>query len=196
MAVRDLSCIKQFRNGLVQTIKNANIANIGSSVYSSKVSKVWNSDEAVVIVSIPNVTFNDGRTSPRFYTASCEVYVDIFARGYLCDEDNALDVDDEEEMVDFLDNTAKAICEAIEPCQKSVGPLNGLVKRFVLKGFTNNVSEKSETDRAAMRITFGCEFAFNIAIGGSALSEFEKAKNTLKNGVDGQPMEFVTNLRP
>ena len=100
------------------------------------------------------------------------------------------------EVADFLDDTAKAVVEALQPIERRVGPYNGLVKRFVLKSWANNLSEKGETERGSMRITFEAVFSVTVTYGGPA-DDFLKAENTLSMGSGaGNKIEFDTNVRP
>jgi len=189
---RNLDCIKVFRNSLVQFLKDSSISGVGQNVYAARIERAWPEEEAFIVVGIPSVKFTDGRTSPRFYSANADVYVDIFASAFgnlIPTRGNA------DSMADFLNDTAKTVCELVEPCKNSKGPFNGSVKRCVLKSFTNNLSEQ-DMIRGAMRIVFGIEFAVCVNTSSPA-DEFLKAENTVKMGDgDGNKQVFVTNVRP
>ena len=176
------------------SIKAANIDGIGDNVYSSRMESAWPEESAFAAVYVTSVSFDDGRTNPRFYKANATVYVDVYSRSYLNSEGG--NVDGMSEVADFLDDTAKAVVEALQPIERRVGPYNGLVKRFVLKSWANNLSEKGETERGSMRITFEADFAVTVTYGGPA-DDFLKAKNTLSMGSgSGNKIEFDTNVRP
>lgn len=174
------------------SIKAADIDGIGDNVYSSRMESAWPEESAYAVVYVPSVSFDDGRTNPRFYKANAIVYVDVYSRSYLNSEGG--DVDGMSEVADFLDDTAKAVVEALQPIERREGPYNGLVKRFVLKSWANNLSEKGEAERGSMRITFEADFAVTVTYGGPA-DEFLKAENTLSMG-DGlkDKVDFDTDL--
>ena len=176
------------------SIKAADIDGIDDNVYSSRMESAWPEEESFVVVYVPSVSYDDGRSNPRFYKAKATVYVDVYSRSYLNSEGG--NVDGMSEVADFLDDTAKAVVEALQPIERRVGPYNGLIKRFVLKSWANNLSEKGETERGSMRITFEAEFAVTVTYGGPA-DEFLKAENTLSMGSgSGNKIEFDTNVRP
>lgn len=194
MNERTLECVKDLRSSVVASIKAANIDGIGDNVYSSRMESAWPEESAFAAVYVPSVSFDDGRTNPRFYKANATVYVDVYSRSYLNSEGG--DIDGMSEVADFLDDTAKAVVEALQPIERRVGPYNGLVKRFVLKSWANNLSEKGETERGSMRITFEAVFSVTVTYGGPA-DDFLKAENALSMGSgSGNKIEFDTNVRP
>ena len=180
MSVRTLACIKEFRNNVVGSLIAANITGIGANVASSRTERAWPEEEAFICVYLPSVNFDDKRTSPRFYVAEGQLFVDVYARAYV-NGDGVNSPDSSGEVNDFLDDTVKAVVEALSPIEKREGPYNGLVKRFVLKSMDNNLSQKGETERGSVRITFGVEFTACVTYGGPA-DLFCTAKNTLKMG--------------
>lgn len=191
VAARNLDCIKVFRNSLVSFLKAANLVGVGENVYAARIEKAWPEEDAFIVVGIPNVAFADGRTSPRFYSASADVNIDIFAGALGSDPERG----EAGAMADFLLDTAQRICELLEPSYNAKGPFDGSVKRMVLKSYANNLSEQ-DMMRGAMRIVFGIEFAVCINHSGPT-DEFLKAENSLKMGNgDGNQQDFVTNLRP
>ena len=194
MNERTLECVKDLRESVVASIKAANIDGIGDNVYSSRMESAWPEESAFAAVYVPSGNFEDGRTNPRFYKANATVYVDVYSRSYLNSEGG--DIDGMSEVADFLDDTAKAVVEALQPIERRVGPYNGLIKRFVLKSWANNLSEKGEAERGSMRITFEADFAVTVTYGGPA-DDFLKAENTLSMGSGaGNKIEFDTNVRP
>ena len=192
MSVRTLACIKEFRNSVVSSLVSANISGIGTNVTSSRVENAWPEEEGFACVYLPTVNFDDKRTSPRFYTAVGEMYIDVYARAFINGDTALAGRDSMADVNDFLDDTAKAIIEALQPVEKREGPYNGLVKRFVLKSINNNLSEKGESERGSVRITWNVEFAACVTYGGPA-DLFCKAENTLKMGSTPQnTVEFDT----
>lgn len=179
---------------MVAAIKAADIDGIGENVYSSRMESAWPEESAFAAVYVPSVSFDDSRTSPRFYKANATVYVDVYSRSYLNSEGG--NIDGMSEVADFLDDTAKAVVEALQPIERRVGPYNGLIKRFVLKSWANDLSERGEAERGSMRITFEADFAVTVTYGGPA-DDFLKAENTLSMGSGaGNKIEFDTNVRP
>ena len=193
MSERDLTCVKDLRVSIVDAIKTANITGIGSNVYSSRMESAWPEEDSFVVVYIPSVSFDDGRTSPRYYKSNATVIIDVYARSYVSAEGGS--IDDMDGVADFLDDSAKAIIEALQPIESMKGPFNGLVKRLVLKSWANNLSEKGEAERGSMRITFEADFAVTVTYGGPK-DDFVKAKNTLKMGSGaGNQMVFDTTVQ-
>ena len=134
----------------------------------------------------------DSLPSPRFYYAQADLYVDVYARAFVSGDTALTGRDSMKDVNDFLDDTAKSIIETLQPIEKSAGPYNGLVKRFVLRSMSNNLSEKGESDRGTMRITWRVEFAVCFTYGGP-VDNFVKAENTLKMGSgEKDKMEFDT----
>lgn len=192
MSVRTLDCIKEFRNNVVSSLVTANISGIGANVTSSRIEAAWPEEEGYAVVTLPNVEFDDKRTSPRFYYAQADLYVDVYARAFVSGDTALTGRDSMKDVNDFLDDTAKSIIETLQPIEKSAGPYNGLVKRFVLRSMSNNLSEKGESDRGTMRITWRVEFAVCFTYGGP-VDNFVKAENTLKMGPgEKDKMEFDT----
>lgn len=190
MSVRTLTCVKDLRSSIVAALKAANITGIGTNVYSSRMESAWPEEESFVVVYIPSISFDDGRTNPRFYKSNATVNIDIYARSYTNAESGTITSMDG--VADFLDDTAKAIVNAMQPIEKSVGPYEGLVKRLVLKSWANNLSEKGEAERGSMRITFEADFAVTVTYGGPK-DNFVKAENTLTMGSGtGNKIEFDT----
>ena len=190
MSVRTLTCVKDLRSSIVAALKAANITGIGANVYSSRMESAWPEEESFVVVYIPSISFDDGRTNPRFYKSNATVNIDIYARSYTNAESGTITSMDG--IADFLDDTAKAIVDAMQPIEKSVGPYEGLVKRLVLKSWANNLSEKGEAERGSMRITFEADFAVTVTYGGPT-DNFVKAENTLTMGSGaGNKIEFDT----
>ena len=190
MSVRTLTCVKDLRSSIVAALKAANITGIGNNVYSSRMESAWPEEESFVVVYIPSISFDDGRTSPRYYKSNATVNIDVYARSYTNAESGTITSMDG--VADFLDDTAKAIVDAMQPIEKSVGPYEGLVKRLVLKSWANNLSEKGEAERGSMRITFEADFAVTVTYGGPK-DNFVKAENTLTMGSGtGNKIEFDT----
>ena len=190
MSVRTLTCVKDLRSSIVAALKAANITGIGANVYSSRMESAWPEEESFVVVYIPSISFDDGRTNPRFYKSNATVNIDIYARSYTNAESGTITSMDG--IADFLDDTAKAIVDAMQPIEKSVGPYEGLVKRLVLKSWANNLSEKGEAERGSMRITFEADFVVTVTYGGPT-DNFVKAENTLTMGSGtGNKIEFDT----
>lgn len=189
---RSLSCIKDFRNNVVTSLVTANIAGIGSNVTSSRMENAWPEEEGFACVYLPTVTFDDKRTSPRFYSAVGELYVDVYARAFINGDTALTGRDSMKDVNDFLDDTAKAIVEALQPIEKREGPYNGLVKRFVLKSMNNNLSEKGESERGSVRIAWNVEFAACVTYG-APKDDFIKAETTLTMGGNAKNrMDFET----
>lgn len=190
MSVRTLTCVKDLRSSIVAALKAANITGIGNNVYSSRMESAWPEEESFVVVYIPSISFDDGRTSPRYYKSTATINIDVYARSYVNAESGTITSMDG--VADFLDDTAKAIVEAMQPIEKSVGPYEGLVKRLVLKSWANNLSEKGEAERGSMRITFEADFVVTVTYGGPT-DNFVKAENTLTMGSGtGNKIEFDT----
>ena len=190
MSVRTLTCVKDLRSSIVAALKAANITGIGTNVYSSRMESAWPEEESFVVVYIPSISFDDGRTNPRFYKSNATVNIDIYARSYTNAESGTITSMDG--VADFLDDTAKAIVNAMQPIEKSVGPYEGLVKLLVLKSWANNLSEKGEAERGSMRITLEADFVVTVTYGGPT-DNFVKAENTLTMGSGtGDKIEFDT----
>ena len=190
MSVRTLTCVKDLRSSIVAALKTANVTGIGNNVYSSRMESAWPEEESFVVVYIPSISFDDGRTSPRYYKSTATINIDVYARSYVNAESGTITSMDG--VADFLDDTAKAIVEAMQPIEKSVGPYEGLVKRLVLKSWANNLSEKGEAERGSMRITFEADFVVTVTYGGPT-DNFVKAENTLTMGPGtGNKIEFDT----
>lgn len=184
--MRSLDCVKRLRAEMVKTIAEADIPGIGKNVFNCRREDAWPEESAFAVVVSPNVQFDDRRTSPRFYFATADVYVDVYAADTVSGGPEA--------VTDFLDEASSAIVEALQPIERRVGPYAGLVKRFVLRSFQNNLSEKGETDRGAQRIIFQAEFAVCVTFGGPK-DEFLLAKNSLRMGTDART-DFETKMRP
>ena len=200
-AIRTLDCIKNLRTEIVKAIKAARITGVGDNVFPARIEKAWPEENAFVCVNVPSVSFSDNRTSPRFYMATADVMIDILA--------NAIDFppakpnphghkferNEPPEIADFLDDTAKAVIELLEPCQNYKGPFGGTVKRCVLKSLTNNLSEREQAV-GVTRIVFGVEFAICINHTAPA-DEFRKAETSLTMGQgEANRQDFETNVRP
>lgn len=185
--VRRLDCIKEFRKAVVNTLRLTDIAGIGEDVFEARQERAWPEEKGFIVVYTPSLNFDDGRTSPRFYQVSGQVYVDIYCAA--SSGDRIVDVND------FLDDTMMKVCEALQPVEKRVGPYNGLVKRFVLKSCDNNLSSSGEVDRGSMRITFEVTYAICVTYGGPE-DEFLTARNSLRMG-DGAAnrQDFDTKVR-
>jgi len=195
MSERTLTCVKDFRHAVVQTLIGSDIEGFGSNVSASRQMKVWPEEESYVMVNIPNVNFDDKGTNPRFYYAKADLNIDVYARAFLDGEDNLEDVESDSDLNDFLDKTANAIVAAIDPCKWWKGPYQGLVTKCVLRSYANNLSDRTETERGSARITF--EVSFTIHVDKTAPTvDFLRAKNEVKVDGNGESMSFTTNLRP
>ncbi len=190
---RTLNCIKDFRHAVVNSLKDANIAGIGQNVSASREMKAWPDEESFIIVNMPGVDFDDKSTSPRFYFAKSELRIDIYARSFLSGENDIEGADSISDLNDFLDDTMHAVAAVIDPCPYWKGPYQGLVSKCVLRSYTNNLSERSETTRGAATITFEVSFTAKIDRT-AATKEWLRANNTIKTG--SQSIEFTTELRP
>lgn len=189
MNPRTLDCIKELRANVVKALKDANINGIGNAVFPSRIKRAWPEESAFISVYTPRTDFDDKRTSPRFYFAVGELYVDIYAR---VSSENPRDPSNIFDVNDFLDDTSKAVVTALQPIESRKGPYGGLVKRLVLKSFSNNLSSLGERERGSQRIVFQVEYAVNITVGGP-VDNFVKAENTLKMGSgEKDKMEFDT----
>lgn len=193
MTARTLNCIKAFRHAVVDSLKTANLAGIGSNVSATREMNAWPEEQSFIIVNVPNIEFDDKGTSPRFYYAKSELYIDIYARSFLSDESNLDGVESVSDLNDFLDDTMHAVAAVVEPCPYWVGPYNGIVSKCVLRSYSNNLSERSETSWGWARLTFEVSFTAKIDRT-AATKDFLRANNELKNG--SQSMTFVTELRP
>ena len=178
MANRTLDCIKELRASIVQVLKAANINGIGQNVFSARQERAWPEESGFLCVYTPNTNFDDKRTSPRFYYVTGDVYVDVYGRGSTETPDDSSEIYD---VNNFLDDVSKAVVDALQPLERRAGPFSGIVKRLVVKSFSNNLSSAGETDRGSNRIVFSVEYAVTITIGGPA-DLFCTAKNTLKMG--------------
>lgn len=175
----------------MSALVTANISGIGANVFSSRIENAWPEEESFACVYLPSVDFDDGRTSPRYYMAKGTMQIDVYARAYV-PGDGATGLNTMADVNDFLDDAAQHIVEALSPIEKREGPFNGLVKRFVLKSISNNLSEKGETERGSVSITWGVEFTACVTYGGPA-DLFCKAENTLTMGGNAKnKMEFDT----
>lgn len=193
VTARTLNCIKDFRHAVVDSLKTANLSGIGQNVSASREMKAWPEEESFIIVNVPNIDFDDKSTSPRFYYAKSELYIDIYARSFLEDESNVDGVESISDLNDFLDDTMHAVAAVVEPCPFWNGPYQGLVSKCVLRSYSNNLSVRSETSRGSARITF--EVSFTAKIDRSAATrDFLRANNSIKTG--SQSMDFTTVLRP
>lgn len=190
---RTLNCIKDFRHAIVCSLKTANITGIGQNVSASREMLAWPEEESFIIVNIPNIAFDDKSTSPRFYYAKSELFIDIYARSFLKDENNIEGMDSTSDLNDFLDDTMHAVAAVVEPCPFWQGPYQGLVNKCVLRSYSNNLSERSETSRGSARMTFEVSFTAKIDRT-AATKDFLRANNEIKSG--GQSMDFTTVLRP
>lgn len=190
---RTLNCIKDFRHAVVNSLKDANIAGIGQNVSASREMKAWPDEESFIIVNMPGVDFDDKSTSPRFYFAKSELRIDIYARSFLSGENDIEGADSISDLNDFLDDTMHAVAAVIDPCPYWKGPYQGLVSKCVLRSYTNNLSERSETTRGAATITFEVSFTAKIDRT-AATKDWLRANNTIKTG--SQSIEFTTELRP
>lgn len=190
---RTLNCIKDFRHAVVNSLKDANIVGIGQNVSASREMKAWPDEESFIIVNMPGVDFDDKSTSPRFYFAKSELRIDIYARSFLSGENDIEGADSISDLNDFLDDTMHAVAAVIDPCPYWKGPYQGLVSKCVLRSYTNNLSERSETTRGAATITFEVSFTAKIDRT-AATKEWLRANNTIKTG--SQSIEFTTELRP
>lgn len=192
-APRALTCIKDFRHAVVQSLIAANISGIGANVSASRKRKSWPEEKSYVIVTTPGSNFDDRDTRPRFYFAKTDLYIDVYARSFLQDEENLDNVDSASDLNDFLDDTMNAIVSVIEPCPFWKGPYEGLVTKCVLKSYNTNLAERAETERGFARITF--EVSFTVKVDRSAPSnDFLRAKNSM-SADGGDNIEFTTNLR-
>ena len=193
VTARTLNCIKDFRHAVVDSLKTANLSGIGQNVSASREMKAWPEEESFIIVNVPNIDFDDKSTSPRFYYAKSELYIDIYAHSFLEDESNVDGVESISDLNDFLDDTMHAVAAVVEPCPFWNGPYQGLVSKCVLRSYSNNLSVRSETSRGSARITF--EVSFTAKIDRSAATrDFLRANNSIKTG--SQSMDFTTVLRP
>ncbi|MBO5664398.1 MAG: hypothetical protein J6R21_06965 [Bacteroidales bacterium] len=188
-----MNCIKDFRHAVVNSLKDANIVGIGQNVSASREMKAWPDEESFIIVNMPGVDFDDKSTSPRFYFAKSELRIDIYARSFLSGENDIEGADSISDLNDFLDDTMHAVAAVIDPCPYWKGPYQGLVSKCVLRSYTNNLSERSETTRGAATITFEVSFTAKIDRT-AATKEWLRANNTIKTG--SQSIEFTTELRP
>ncbi len=194
MAARDFSCIKEFRKALVAKIVEADLEGIEDRVASDRLEKFWPEEEAFVIVSVNRANFSDNRTSPRFYMMEADVYVDIYSRASISDDDETT-ISGIEGVSDFLDDKAAEIVALVDPCLNSAGPFNGIVKRCVLVSTEKGFSERSETDRGALRITFRISGAIETWNSLVPEDDFLSAKNTITvDDGDGNKQEFTTEL--
>ena len=190
---RALTCIKDFRHAVVQSLIAANISGIGANVSASRKRKAWPEEKSYVIVTTPGGNFDDRDTRPRFYFAKTDLCIDVYARSFLQDEENLDNVDSASDLNDFLDDTMNAIVSVVEPCPFWKGPYEGLVTKCVLKSYGTNLAERAETERGFARITF--EVSFTVKVDRTAPSnDFLRAKNSM-SADGGDNIEFTTNLR-
>ena len=190
---RSLSCIWDFKNAIVSKIATLNLTGLGANVFADRISKIWPDEETVCIVNIPNVAFDDNRSSPRFYIATADMNIDVYSRAYVADFDHTNNADSTSSVADFIDGVAKSIINSLETTVKAGH--GGDITRFYLKSLVNNLSE-SEASRGMCRIVFGCEWSIVINRTSPA-DEFLKAENELTLGKgNANKQEFVTNVRP
>lgn len=184
MAQRTLGVIKDLRKAVVKAIKDAGITGIGDNVYSARSEDAWPTEESFAVVYTNSFKFDDQRTSPKTYKVSGDVIVDVVVQ----------EIDDTAN--DDLDDMTAAVVTALQPMMPAKGFFDGLIKRFVLTGIENNLSEMGEKNRGCQRISFLAEFQLTIPIGGPT-DDFLRAKNTISMGSgDGNEQEFVTIMRP
>ena len=192
-APRALTCIKDFRHAVVQSLIAADISGIGANVSASRKRKSWPEEKSYVIVTTPGSNFDDRNTRPRFYFAKTDLYIDVYARSFLQDEKNLDNVDSASDLNDFLDDAMNAIVSVIEPCPFWKGPYEGLVTKCVLKSYDTNLAERADTERGMARIAF--EVSFTVKVDRTAPSnDFLRAKNAM-SADGGDSIEFTTNLR-
>ena len=190
---RSLSCIWDFKTAIVTKIASLNLAGLGANVFADRISKIWPDEETICIVNIPNVTFEDNRSSPRFYVTTGDMNIDVYSRANVADFAHTNGTESTSNIADYIDNIAKSIITSLETTVK-VGH-NGDITRFYLKSLVNNLSE-DEAARGMCRIVFGCEWSIVINRTSPA-DEFLKAKNELSLGSgNANKQEFVTNVRP
>lgn len=190
---RSLSCIWDFKNAIVTKIADLNLSGLGANVFADRISKIWPEEETICIVNIPNVTFEDNRSSPRFYVATGDMNIDVYSRAHVAGHCHNNGTSTTASVADYIDNIAKSIITNLEMTVK-VGH-GGDITRFYLKSLINNLSE-DETARGMCRIVFGCEWSIVINRTSPA-DEFLKAKNELSLGSgNANKQEFVTNVRP
>lgn len=193
MSNRTLDCIKAFRASIVDALKTANISGIGNNVFSARLERAWPEESAYICVYTPNTQFDDKRTSPRFYFAKGDLVIDIYARAASTESDDPSTIYD---VNDFLDDTSRAVVEALQPVEKRIGPFNGLVKNLVLRSFSNNLGEKGEILRGCQRITFDVEYT-TVVTTGVPTKDFLRANTTISVGPgSGNEQTFTTNVRP
>jgi hypothetical protein len=174
--IRTLGAVKIFRNDLITLLKSSAIEGIGDNVFKSRTDPFWPEESGAVLVYTPQTSFEDKRTSPRFYFAESQVVIDVYGN----DSNGDLD--------DWLDEKSREIVEALQPVEKRQGPFNGTVKLFTLKSWSNNLSSKGEQERGCQRIIFNAEWTCCVTTGGPA-DEFLKAKTTLDTGENGMTSE-------
>lgn len=190
---RTLSCIKDFRHAVVQTLIDSNINGIGLNVSASRKLKAWPEEESYIIVNVNGAEFDDKGTHPRFYYGKANLLIDVYARNFLQDERN-IESDSDSDLNDFLDDTMNSVVSVIEPCPFWKGPYSGLVSKCVLRSYNNNLSERTETSRGSARIVFEVSFTARVYKTGPT-KDFLRAKNKL-SADGGDPVEFTTNVRP
>ena len=191
--LRSLSCIWDFKNAIVTKIASLNLSGLGANVFADRISKIWPEEETICIVNIPNVTFMDNRSSPRFYITTADMNIDVYSRAHVPGHGHTNGTNSTSSVADYIDNIAKSIITSLETTVK-VGH-GGDITRFYLKSLINNLSE-DEAARGMCRIVFGCEWSIVINRTSPA-DEFLKAKNELSLGSgNANKQEFVTNVRP
>lgn len=190
---REFSCISDFKNDIVSRLVALNVSGLGANVFANRIAAVWPEEETVCIVNIPNVAFDDNRSSPRFYVATGDLNIDVYSRAYLSEYSHTNNADDAGEISDFIDSVSQEIIEYLET-RVPVGRGHN-VNRFFLKSVSNNLSE-NETTRGWCRIVFG--FEFSIVFNWTApTDEFLTAKNAITVGEGpGNRQDFDTNVRP
>ncbi len=194
MSERTLTCIKDFRHAVVQTLIDSDIEGIGSNISASRQMKIWPEEESYVMVNIPNVNFDDRQTNPRFYFVKADLNIDVYARAFMDGEDNLEGVESDSDLNDFLDDVANSVIAAIDPCKDWKGPYAGLVSKCVLRSYTNNLSDRTETERGSARISFEVQFTMHVDKT-APTRDWLRAKNAIST--DGsEPLDFETKLRP
>ena len=190
---RALTCIKDFRRAVVQSLIAAGISGVGSNVSASRKRKAWPEEKSFVVVTTPGTDFDDRSSGPRFYFAKTDLYIDVYARSFLQDEENLDNVDSASDLNDFLDDTMNSIVSVVEPCPFWKGPYEGLVTKCVLKSYDTNLAERADTERGMARIAF--EVSFTVKVDRTApTKDFLRAKNAM-SADGGDNIEFTTNLR-
>lgn len=116
--MRTLACIKEFREAVRRLLRESDIPGIGENVYAARMESAWPEESAFAVVYTPSVSFDDARTSPRFYQAKAELLVDIYARATSGEHDDGSQIVD---VNTFLDDSAQKVVEALQPVEKRRG---------------------------------------------------------------------------